>query len=171
MARLPKSIIKKYGISKKAWSVYRAQKGRSRTVSVGGKVAKRRKKSGKKSVARRMASNQFAPAVGAFAYGAMRQATLAKVVDPVLNNIQLPVVGQMAQYTDEAAMFALSWAISKGKVPFVNKVKVSRSIGRAGMLIEASRLGQMIGAQTVNGLVSQFGTSTPAQQQTSGKLF
>jgi hypothetical protein len=44
MARLPKSIIKKYGISKKAWSVFRKQKTKSRGYS----MAKRKRFGGKK---------------------------------------------------------------------------------------------------------------------------
>jgi len=40
---LPKSIIKKYGISKKAWSVYRGKKGR-KPRSKSRRVTRRRKK-------------------------------------------------------------------------------------------------------------------------------
>jgi len=42
VARLPKSIIKKYGISKKAWRVFRGRK-RGRTRASPTKVKKRRK--------------------------------------------------------------------------------------------------------------------------------
>ena len=46
MAGLPKSIIKRYGISKKAWEVYRSQHKAARPASTGGKkVAKRRRAS------------------------------------------------------------------------------------------------------------------------------
>lgn len=43
MARLPKSIIKKYGISKKAWSVFRGRR-RSRAASPSGKKKMARRK-------------------------------------------------------------------------------------------------------------------------------
>jgi hypothetical protein len=51
MARLPKSIIKKYGISKKAWSVFRGSKGSSKkkTKSRGYSMAKKRRFGGKKN--------------------------------------------------------------------------------------------------------------------------
>ena len=45
MAGLPRSIIKKYGVSKKAWAVYRGNKSgstRSATKSRGASMAKRR---------------------------------------------------------------------------------------------------------------------------------
>jgi len=46
LAGLPKSIIKRYGISKKAWEVYRSQHKAARPASTGGKkMAKRRRAS------------------------------------------------------------------------------------------------------------------------------
>jgi len=163
--KLPKNIIKKYGISKKAWSIYRARKGKTRTASAGGKVARRRKTTSK-SRTRRVMSNQFTPAVGAFLYGAIREATLAKVMDPILSRVPLPGT----QYTDEIAMFAGSWALSKGKIPFLNKLKITRSIGRAGMIIEASRVGQQMGARSVNNFVVQTTGGSPASATTSSGL-
>ena len=48
MAKLPKSIIKKYGISKKAWAVFRGTK-KIKTSSTRGKSMARHKKSYGKS--------------------------------------------------------------------------------------------------------------------------
>ena len=42
MASLPKSIIKRYGISKKAWSVYRSGRSTLKRASTGGNVARRK---------------------------------------------------------------------------------------------------------------------------------
>lgn len=42
MAKLPKSIIKKYGISKKAWAVFRGQKKTTKTATRGFKMAKKK---------------------------------------------------------------------------------------------------------------------------------
>ena len=55
MAGLPKSIIKKYGITKKAWEVYRGQHKAARPASSGGKkmVKKKRASSIKKKRAKR----------------------------------------------------------------------------------------------------------------------
>lgn len=156
MAKLPKSLIKKYGISKKAWSVYKARK------RGGKKVAKRRTtRRAAKRVYRRSKASAFTPAVGALAYGLGREWTLGRL-DPVLSKV--PIAG--FQYVDEAAMFALSWALSKGKIPFVNKLKISRSIGKAGMMIEAYRVGASL---------AQNGFSIMQTQQvkssSSGQLF
>jgi hypothetical protein len=50
MARLPKSLIKKYGISKKAWSIFkRRRKSPSRTR----KASPSRRRGGRKTMARR----------------------------------------------------------------------------------------------------------------------
>ena len=54
LAGLPKNIIKRYGISKKAWAVYRSQHTAARPASTGGKkVAKRRRASSRRSSAKR----------------------------------------------------------------------------------------------------------------------
>lgn len=153
MAKLPKAIIKKYGITKKAWSVYRANK------RGGKKVAKR--KTARKRTYRRKTSASMNPAIGALAYGLGREWTLGKL-DPLLARV--PVAG--FQYVDEAAMFALSWAMAKGKIPFLNKVKASRAIGRAGMMIEAYRVGSSL-AQ--NGF--SFMQAKQTQTQSAGQLF
>ena len=43
MAKLPKSIIKKYGISKKAWAVFRGKKSKSKAVKTRGFKMARKK--------------------------------------------------------------------------------------------------------------------------------
>ena len=55
LAGLPKSIIKRYGISKKAWEVYRSQHKAARPASTGGKkmVKRRRASSIRKKRAKR----------------------------------------------------------------------------------------------------------------------
>lgn len=67
MAKLPKSIIKKYGISKKAWQVFRGQKPGKRS----NKMAKRRntkKKFSKKSTFLNSAFKILVGVAGAVAY-------------------------------------------------------------------------------------------------------
>lgn len=56
MAKLPKSIIKKYGITKKAWAVFRS--GRSQSS----RKARHSSKGGKTSLARRRARRYFSRA-------------------------------------------------------------------------------------------------------------
>lgn len=134
--KLPKEIIKKYGITKKAWSVFRAGKsGASKTMAKTRK-AKTSFRSKARSYSRKVSSSPLTPALGALLYGAGRQYTLGKL-DPLLAKI--PLAG--FQYVDELAMFGLSYALAKGKIPFVSKFPITRSIGRAGMIIEAYRVG------------------------------
>lgn len=86
MVGLPKAIIKKYGVTKKAWSVYRGTKSRSRTTSrssrrtatVNSMAKKRRSYFGKKS-RRSSSGNKFKPLMDAAIGGAIVGATLRVV--------------------------------------------------------------------------------------------
>jgi hypothetical protein len=73
-------------------------------------------------------------ALGAGLYGASRQ-YISNLLTPLTAKIPL------GDYADEAAMLGASYALMKGKVPFVNKVPISRDIGRAGFVIESARIG------------------------------
>lgn len=152
MAGLPRAIIKKYGVSKKAWAVFRAgRKSQSRTArAVGGvyMAARRKKRSGRvRGFARRAAGSALAPAMGALIYGAGREIALAKL-DPLLAKLPLPGV----QYADELVMFGLSYALAKGKIPVLNKWAITRSVGRAGMIIEAYRVGASVAPAIVSAI-------------------
>lgn len=94
--------------------------------------------------------------MGAFVYGVGREWTLGKL-DPLIQKIPIPGV----QYTDELAMFGVSWLLAKGKIPVVNKAKISRSVGRAGMMIEAYRIGAMLAATNfqLSGGTTKAGTA------------
>lgn len=162
--KLPKSIIKKYGISKKAWSVYRAQKGKSRKASVVNKVAKRKRTTVRRSSRRSSKNTEMMANFGAFLYGVGRDQTLGRL-DPLV--ARLGPQFQSFQYLDEGVMFGLSWALNKGKIPFVNKIPLSKQIGKAGMRIEAYNVGRQMSRQGL-GFLSPTQTATA---QTSGKLF
>jgi hypothetical protein len=49
MAGLPKYLIKKYGVSKKAWAVFRGNKTTTRTTKTKSRGASMKRKSGKRS--------------------------------------------------------------------------------------------------------------------------
>jgi len=108
MARLPKNIIAKYGISKKAWQVFRSTRGSKKTQTkttkrTGATMARKHKGKSKGS---NMNDMIVMPVVGA-AYGAIRQ--------PVANMIP----DFMGQYTDNAVLGLGSAAVayfSKGAV-------------------------------------------------------
>jgi len=48
MAGLPRSIIKKYGVSKKAWAVFRGSRSTTRKTKRGGSMARRKRSFGRK---------------------------------------------------------------------------------------------------------------------------
>ena len=86
MARLPKSIIKQYGISKKAWAVFRSRKSTKKTISP--QASRPKKRSGysmarRKSTSRRTrrVSRALKPTnmiIGAAAYA---------MLEPTVNNL------------------------------------------------------------------------------------
>lgn len=131
MAKLPKSIIKKYGITKKAWSVFRGKKTKSKN-SGGRKMARKKRSGGSKG-----GDTLLLQAGTAMAYGALRP-KIEQWIQPVTSKI--PVGGN---YVDEIALGLAGWAIAKGKVPML-KGKTARSAGRAMLIIESARVGSGI---------------------------
>jgi len=148
MAKLPKSLIKKYGISKKAWSIFKKGKGiksKSKTVTKktttktrGVKIMAKRR-SFKKTVKRAHKKAKLGlmyDIISGGVYGASR----AKV-----NTMLLPLTSklpfQMGDYADNAVMGVLSWALAKGKIPMINKFPIARKIGKAGLIVESAMAG------------------------------
>ena len=135
MAKLPKHIIKKYGISKKAWSVFRAGKTNSGGIKT---MAKKRRKSAKK------ASKGFLSGVmgkvggplAAVGYGFMRE----KVSDMVANSAigkKIPA----GEFTDEVTMIGLAILGQKaglGKNPIGNRLL------KAAKVVEFARIGETL---------------------------
>lgn len=130
MGKLPKAIIKKYGISKKAWSVYRSErKSTTRKVS---KVARKKKSRGK----RKGMNPLMGRMVGGVGYGLARG---------YLNQLAQPLtakLGVAGRFADELTMGLISYALATGKIPFLNKMPITREIGKAGLTIEAFSVGQ-----------------------------
>jgi hypothetical protein len=163
MAGLPKSIIKKYGVSKKAWRVFRAQKSKRRAPKRKASVVRRTKKVARrrrtvKKRARRahsrMKSGLVYDMAGGMAYGFGRDFVSSKLA-PVTAKIPGGV------YADNIMMGAVSWALAKGKIPFANKLPLMRKIGRAGLIIESAMLGEDIRRGT------NFGSGSTGSSQLS----
>jgi len=94
--------------------------------------------------------------VGAGIYGAGRE-VLSSYMTPITSKI--PAGG----FADEIGLLVVNWALAKGKIPFINKMKITRSIGKAGMLIESARIGQIIGGGAFANM-----TNTGATTSTGG---
>lgn len=73
--------------------------------------------------------------IGGVAYGAGRQ-YVSNLIAPLTSKIPL------GQYADNVGMGLLSWALATGKIPLLNKIPMSRDIGKAGLAIEAAFAGQ-----------------------------
>ena len=146
---LPRAIIKKYGVTKKAWKVFRSKKKGSRTRTTTkrsvSRMAKRKiRRSYPKAKARsRKKSGGFGKLgkfVGAGIYGASRE-ILSNQLAPLTSKIPLGTL------SDEAGMFAVLWA---GKKFLGRKIPLVNDIANAGMLIEAARIGAAVASGQVS---------------------
>lgn len=129
MAKLPKSIIKKYGISKKAWSVFRGQKKSRRAPTM---ARRKKRRSVYRKVKRRMrSSRQPRPEqviLPSIIYGAGRQ-TLVNLATPVTSMIPL------GQYADEAILGVAGYYLAKkGK-------GILKQVGMSMLTVESASVG------------------------------
>lgn len=122
--KLPKSIIKKYGITKKAWSVFRGTKTKTRSVkTMARKKFKRSRNKGSNKISIVQAD--------AIIYGALR-AKVSNALSPIIGKIPL---GNLA---DEVGMGAIDYLIAK------NTKGMLRNIAMKGLIIENARVGEAI---------------------------
>lgn len=124
---------------------FRKKKSRSRAFARG-KSFFRRKKSRRSSGG---GMNLMGLIIGAGVYGATREFASEKLA-PLTSKIPA------GQYADEVGLGVASYFLAKGKIPLLNKIPYSREIGRAGLTIEAAR----IGAGLSQGMLPSMGAST-----------
>jgi hypothetical protein len=141
MAKLPKSIIKKYGISKKAWAVFRGSSAsRGKTT-----MAKRRYGFARK--ARRFArrstnmSSPMGTILPAFVYGAARPA-LSSLVSPLTSKIPF------GNYADELVLGLGGYFMAKKGSGMI------RDAGKAILTVEAASLGAQTVGPMLNGMTA-----------------
>jgi len=91
-------------------------------------------------------SGAVAIVIGGAAYGAGRQY--------VSNKLATMVPNFAGEWTDEVVMAGISYALARGKVPGLNKIPYSRDIGRAGLAIEAARVGGALVGKMGNGTLT-----------------
>jgi len=132
MVKLTKAIIKKYGISKKAWAVARGGRGVSSKLKKRTMVKKRKSTRSRKSITSSNNSLMMV-AVGGVGYGALRQ-RLSTLLSPVTEKIPMGV------YADNVALGIASYLMAKhgGKLPMGKYVK---AIGISGLTAEAVLMG------------------------------
>lgn len=98
-------------------------------------------------------ANVMGIAIGGMAYGAGREYVSQKLA-PLTAKIP---AGDLA---DEVGMGILSWALATGKIPVINKYNVTKDIGRAGLAIEAARVGSYLGANMLPGMQKSASSSS-----------
>lgn len=157
MAGLPKKYAK-MGF-KKGWKEYKKTLNKRKTSSSRTRKASNTRTS-KKTVARRKTSSmskQMRVMAGGFGYGAIRE-PMSDWTQVALNSVGLPQFA--GEFTDEVVMSAISYYMTKGKLPFIPK-KVQRIIGYGGLAIESARAGSAIAGDAVSALfgVQQMSTS------------
>jgi len=130
----------------------------TRRASTGKKAAKRYGRKGNSN------KDAIAALLGGFGYGAVR-GSISNALAPWTSKIP------GGQYTDEIAMAALSYFAAKGKIPLLNKWKFSRTLGKAGMMIEAAMLGEQIGSPIVSKTVGQMTGAATAAPTTATRSF
>ena len=83
---------------------------------------------------------------GAALYGAGRE-WLSQKLEPITTK----VAGVAGSYADEAVLGALGYFMAKGKIPGINRIPLSREVGRAMLTVEAARVGSGLAAGMMPG--------------------
>lgn len=148
--RLPKSLIKKYGISKKAWSVFRSRSHKAREKEVNHMARHRRHrvarafgrarrsfKRGYKRYSRGEGSISLGVLGGAAVYGAARSQINALVTPKVAPYLPASV----AAYADNLVLGGIGWLAAKKGKGFV------RQLGRDAVIVEAAAAGAKLAAK------------------------
>lgn len=82
---------------------------------------------------------------GAALYGAGRE-----VLSDWLSPITTKVAGVAGDYADEAVLGAIGYFMAKGKIPGVNRLPLTREVGRAMLTVEAARIGSSLASGMLN---------------------
>lgn len=165
MAGLPKTIIKKYGVSKKAWAVYKSKKNKKSSSSrLPRKKIKRRVKTMPKKKRRTSRNKRSISILGinlgkagaAALYGAGR-AKISNLLAPYTSKIPLGVI------SDEVGMVI---ALQLAKKYVIKKAGILRDAATFGQAIEFARIGEAAATGQLN-----LGILGGQQAQTNGNLF
>lgn len=131
MARkgLPSWIVKKYGVSKKAWAVHRSGKRKSTSKPKKRKTKKRKSRRGRKTAKRRSGGRKIFGTLGW--KGAIASIASLSVIRIIIN--RLTGGGVPAEYVDSVAM------IGSGVVGKATKIGTAHLLA-PGIVLGASKL-------------------------------
>jgi hypothetical protein len=142
LTKLPKSIIKKYGITKKAWRIFKGKRKPS-TRPRSGNLSSRKSRGGnmKRKSTRFLGVSLEKDILLPGAYGAIR----GKASEFVLPYARmLPGAAQFGNIIDEVGMIAALTLTKK----FVRN-KLIRDVATNGIRIEAAQIGQAISTNSL----------------------
>lgn len=154
---LPKSLIKKYGVTKKAWKIYKSQQhstNKSAGTAIktkttrGVPMAKKRKGFFKKHYSKSAGVSPEGLILPSMIYGAVREKA-SNMLTPITSKVPL---GNVA---DEVVLGGIAYFVAKK----FSSNKMIRDVARAALTVEAARLGEAV----INGQVGLGGTSTSGQ--------
>jgi hypothetical protein len=110
-------------------------------------MAKFKKRKGRKArnnffskrKAQRKSSNGTGALIGTIAGGA-----IYGIGREYANSALAPITAKvpLGKYADNVVLGAVSYFLAKGKIPLLNKIPMSKEIGKAGLVIESAMLGQ-----------------------------
>jgi len=98
------------------------------------------------------------PVIAAAGYGALRE-KIADIMSPLTSKI--PIAG----YADEIGLGVVSYLLAHKKIPVIKKFSIAADFGKAGLMIEAARLGSEIANQKFNSSSNAI-NKTPMLQAT-----
>jgi len=135
--KLSKAVIKKYGITKKAWSVMRGKKHKG--------VKHMAKKKHFSNKTKRMSVNKIV--VAGLVYGGLVRPLIDKGVE------MIGFKGKLGGYEDEIVGFGLGYA-------FKNQKGMIGDVANVAMAVEASSASYQIVSPMIQNITSGFGSGT-----------
>lgn len=117
-------------------------------------------RSAPKKMRRRSKSSAFSGltgvVVGGMAYGGLREYASNQLA-ALTKGTTLSFLGN---YSDEVTMGFLSYLMMKGKIPLLNKIPMTREIGKAGLYIESARAGSQLFSNVVTSKAPSVASNT-----------
>lgn len=133
MAKLPKAIIKKYGITKKAWQVFRRRKGKNKKV-----VSMARRRKSFYAYKRNSGMSLQKIAVAGAIYGALGRPLVSKISD---------MIGRpLGAYTDEAVGATAGYFLQKQK-------GIIGDVGKVALITEITAGANQLVAPLISGVL------------------
>ena len=150
MAHLPKSLIKKYGISKKAWSVFRSGRSTAHRAVAHRKVHSKRVVSMARRYGRRTRhrSSGFGGGLGSWIMPLIVGGAVAAVVTPYARQANIPIISS-------ASPMVAGAAVAGGGAYLMGKKKQAVKYALGGALL-SNTISNLLGGTLKTGVSSAY---------------